>query len=322
MTGTKFILAPLPECLALDEVYAFKSHDSNYVCVIVDYLDKKIVDVLPSRRKYDLLNYFTLIPLEERNKVKYVSFDMWETYRIITKHVFPNAVCITDHFHVIQELNRRVDRVRIRVQNRFRKTIKTLKPKENNKTITPEEIVELEEASRYYYVLKKFNWLLASTNKKILDVNVERRFNRTLNRYLNYSEILAYMLAIDDELEEAFYLRNDVTYFYDHCTYDTAKKQLEKIIIDFRSSTVAEVSPFANTLTNWKKEIINSFIIVDDNVNRKMNTAIVENRNKSIKLIKHASNGYLNWERFRNRILYTLNEDTTFYYTSIRKDGK
>lgn len=280
------------------------------------------MDVLPSRRKYDLLNYFMLIPLEERNKVKYVSFDMWETYRIITKHVFPNAVCITDHFHVIQELNRRVDRVRIRVQNRFRKTIKTLKPKENNKTITSEEIVELEEASRYYYVLKKFNWLLASTNKKILDVNVERRFNRTLNRYLNYSEILAYMLNIDDELEEAFYLRNDVTYFYDHCTYDTAKKQLEKIIIDFRSSTVAEVSPFANTLTNWKKEIINSFIIVDDKVNRKMNTAIVENRNKSIKLIKHASNGYLNWERFRNRILYTLNEDTTFYYTTIRKDGK
>ena len=103
---------------------------------------------------------------------------------------------------------------------------------------------------------------------------------------------------------------------------ELAKKQLEKIIIDFRSSIVAEMSPFANTLTNWKKETINSFIIVDDKSNRKMNTAIVENRNRSIKLLKHASNGYLNWERFRNRILYTLNEDTTFYYTSIRKDGK
>ena len=103
---------------------------------------------------------------------------------------------------------------------------------------------------------------------------------------------------------------------------ELAKKQLEKIIINFRSSPVAEMSPFANTLTNWKKEIINSFIIVDDKLNRKMNTAIVENRNRSIKLLKHASNGYLKWERFRNRILYTLNEDTTFYYTSIRKDGK
>ena len=85
-----------------------------------------------------------------------------------------------------------------------------------------------------------------STNKKILDVNVDRKFNRTLNRYLNYSEILDFMLAIDDELEDAFYLRNDVTYFYDHCTYDTAKKQLEKIIIDFRSSPIADEPPLSS----------------------------------------------------------------------------
>lgn len=156
----------LPECLALDEVYAFKSHDSDYVCVIMDYLDKKIVDVLPSRRKYNLLNYFMLIPLEERKKVKYVSFDMWETYRIVVKHVFPDACCITDHFHVIQELTRRVDRVRIRVQNRFRKTINTLKPKKNNKTITSEELIELEEASRYYYVLKNLIGCLLQPTKK------------------------------------------------------------------------------------------------------------------------------------------------------------
>ena len=60
----------LPECLALDEVYAFKSHDSDYVCVIMDYLDKKIVDVLPSRRKYNLLNSFMIIVTEEAQESK------------------------------------------------------------------------------------------------------------------------------------------------------------------------------------------------------------------------------------------------------------
>ena len=44
------------------------------------------------------------------------------------------------------------------------------------------ELIELEEASRYYYVLKKFNWLLFSTNKKILDVNVDRKFNGWIER--------------------------------------------------------------------------------------------------------------------------------------------
>lgn len=62
----------LPECLVLDEVYAFKSHDSDYIRVIVDYLDKKIIDVLPSRHKNVLINYFMLIPREEREKWYYV----------------------------------------------------------------------------------------------------------------------------------------------------------------------------------------------------------------------------------------------------------
>lgn len=65
-------LPMLPECLVLDEVYAFKSHDSDYICVIVDYLDKKIIDVLPSRHKNVLINYFMLIPREEREKWYYV----------------------------------------------------------------------------------------------------------------------------------------------------------------------------------------------------------------------------------------------------------
>lgn len=128
------------------------------------------------------------------------------------------------------------------------------------------------------------------------------------------------MLSIDEELETASNLKDQVVYFYNHCNYDNAKKKLEEIIIDFRSCPVEEMSPFTNTLINWKNEIINSFIIVDNKSKRRMNTAIVENRNKTIKLIKHASNGYLNWERFRNRILYTLNDDTTYYFACIRME--
>ena len=42
---------------------------------------------------------------------------------------------------------------------------------------------------------------------------------------------------------------------------------------------------------------------------KKMNNALIENRNKTIKLLKHSSNGYTNWKRFRARVLYTLNDD-------------
>lgn len=53
------------------------------------------------------------------------------------------------------------------------------------------------------------------------------------------------------ELEDAFYLNNDITYFYDYCTYDTAKKQFEKILIDFRYSPIAEMVKPIGILLKW-----------------------------------------------------------------------
>lgn len=312
----------LPECIGIDEVFAFKTHNSKYVCVLVDYIDQKIIDVLPSRHKHDLMNYFMMIPRQERENVRYCSFDMWATYRIVAKHVFPNAVCCVDHFHVIQDLNRRVDKVRTSVQRKYQIQINELNTKKKNKTITNEEKIKLEKASRHYYVLKKFNWLFFSTKKEIFDPNVEKQYNHRLGGYYNYYDLYDYMISLDNNLYIASSLKDDVVSFYKKCTYETAKKKLEELIIDFRSCPIENLSQFANTLTTWKQEIINSFIIVDKEKNKKMNTAIVENRNKSIKLIKHASNGFLNWERFRTKILYSLNNDTTYCFNCIKKEKK
>ena len=64
---------------------------------------------------------------------------------------------------------------------------------------------------------------------------------------------------------------------------------------------------FSRTLRNWKQEIINSFILVDYEYKvdketgrvavqpKKMNNAIIENKNSIIKTIKKNANGYTNW---------------------------
>lgn len=300
----------LPEFLGIDEVYAFKSHDSQYVCVLVDCKNKQVVDILPSRKKDYLEKYFSAIPLNERQNVKYVSFDMWETYRKISKRYLPNAKLICDHFHIIQELNRRVDRVRIDTQNKYGSIIKKL-DKKDKKDLTKEEKDLLYNADRHYYVLKKFHWMLTFNDKEniIFDPGADKRFNRKLNGYYNYYDLYSLMIQDDPEIDEAYYLKCEVQKFYANCKHQDAKRRLEEIIVDFRSCPIEAMSGFANTLANWKYEIIDSFIIVDDKTKRKMNTAIVENRNKTIKLIKHSSNGFLNYERFRNRILFALNKD-------------
>ena len=305
---------PLPECLSFDETYAFRSDGSDYICVLLDHREKKIVDILPSRRKSCLLDYFHKIPLEERKKVKYVCFDMWQTYRMIAKLMFPNCQCIVDKFHILQELSRRVTRVRVDVMNRSKMIKDELEYRQKllkaeNRKLAPQDQEKLRQAKVNYYLLKKFNFVLFSNDPDIADPNIEKKYNHVLARYSNLNDIYHMIMDIDDGLAEAVNIRDWVHRFYRTTAHKDAKAELEDIIIACRTSKTKPIQEFSNTLTEWKQEIINSFIKIPT-INRRMNNALIENRNKSIKLIKHSSNGYTNWERFRARVLYTLNDDT------------
>ena len=307
----------LPECLAFDEVFAFQSKNSPCVCVLLDYNDKKLVDILPSRRKAALIEYFSAIPLEERSKVKYVCFDMWETYKSVSKLMFPNSKGVLDKFHVVAELRRSTDAVRLRIQNenyRLREQLrkKQKKLKEEKADLTPQEKDKLMTAENNYYLLKKYSWVLYSNNKDITNPNIKKHFNHKLQRYLNLYDIYDLVIKINPEIEASVDLRDSVHRFYKNCTYENAKNELEEIIGYFRATPIPELYPLSNTLIRWKQEIINSFIKIPSLKNRKLNNALIENRNKTIKYIKTSSNGYTCWERFRNRVLYCLNEDETF----------
>lgn len=304
---------PLPECICFDETYAFKSERSNYICVLVDYKDKKIIDILPSRRMDTLMDYFFSIPLEERKNVKYVSYDMWHTYRTVAKTMFPNSVGIVDKFHVLQEFTRKATRVRIRIMNKNKKIKDTLEEeakelKKQNLKLPPEKQEMLIEARKNYYILKKFDWMLFSKNKDILDPNKEKKMNHALNQYCNLYDLFTFLENTDKDMTELIDLKDALYDFYSKSTYEEAKTKINELIIRFRTSKVPELVTFSKTLTLWKPEIINSFIIIPG-INKKMNNALIENRNKTIKLLKHSSNGYTCWSRFRNRVLYTLNSD-------------
>ncbi len=313
---------PLPACICFDEIYYTASkHDKNvgpYACVLVDYIDKKVIDILPNRTKKDLIEYFSQIPLDERQNVKYVCFDMWSTYRIVAKLMFPNCHCILDRFHVIQELSRLVTKVRLRIMRHHENTIKKYqkmiddgKKEDKYFKLEPNEFDEFLHAQQMYYLFKKFNWLFFKNDKELADLtnpNHKKQFNRKLNRYLNLYDI--YMLMIKDhpDLDEALFLKELIDDFYNKSSFENAYSQLSDIISQFKNSNVDEMRPFANTLTNWKSEIINSLIVIPE-ANKRMNNSIIENRNKSIKDIKRNANGYRNFDRFRKRVLLCLNKD-------------
>lgn len=294
---------PLPRYITIDEVYAFKSDKSKYVCVLVDFITHDIIDVLPSRKLHVLLDYFHAIPLEEREKVLLLSMDMWDSYRTVGKTMFPNCKNCLDYFHLIQELNRRIDSIRIRA----------MKGTKNGTT--------------GYYLLKKFSWLLYTTDEKKLDCNREKVFNHKFNKYLNYYDLKQMILDEHQELDEAINLRDALVKIHDEATLDNVAPQITDLIEEFGKASTDEMRSFASTLINWKQEFINSFsslkspngeiIYLNSKKNdsqhkpkiQRISNGIAENRNKIIKVLKANANGYRNWNRFRNRVIYCLNKE-------------
>lgn len=148
--------------------------------------------------------------------------------------------------------------------------------------------------------------------------------NSHFKSYMNYYDLRKKLLEINNDLTICYSLKLELVDFYSKSTIDNAKVNLEILIRSFIDTNIEEMIKFSNNLINWKQEIINSFTIVGAEYkveadkgqvvvcNKKVNNAIIENRNKIIKCIKNNANGYTNWLRFRNRVMYVLDPNATF----------
>ncbi|MCD0131338.1 ISL3 family transposase [Streptococcus agalactiae] len=113
-------LHDLPEHLCFDEFKSVKSSDSNMSFIICDSTTHKLVDVVRDRKSYSLKQYFYRFEPKTRLKVKTISIDMYVPYIQLIKEMFPNAKIIIDPFHIVQALNRELNRTRVRVMNQHR----------------------------------------------------------------------------------------------------------------------------------------------------------------------------------------------------------
>lgn len=131
------------------------------------------------------------------------------------------------------------------------------------------------------------------------------RYNHHFRYKLSDSILLQKILEIDDELKHAYDLKEQYTIF-NSSTSDIEKiaEELDTLISAYLISGIHEFVEIGNTMTNWKEEIINSFHTYEG---RRINNGPIEGRNKYIKIITGLANGYKNFKRPRNRILFVFN---------------
>lgn len=281
----------LPEVLSLDEHYfPESSFDSLYMCVLMDFDNGEITDVLPDRKKDMLIRYFSNIKNEtlsndgkisELSLVKYISIDLYENYRDIAHTYFPKALVCADSFHVIENLNKCFNDVRLRCRR------------------------NADEDMTYW--LTKLRYLFNT------DIYLDNRpkYNRTLGRYMNRRGMRDYMLDAYPDLKEAYELKESYISFNRSAKAKNAKEELLKQVEAFGNSSVKEMKTFYNLLLNWFDEIINSFTLHNG---KRINNSYIESRNRTIESILYNANGCTNFKRTRNRIIYCINKNETFHF--------
>ncbi len=291
---------PLPEWLGIDEIHSdMAKYGGSYLAVLVDCKDNQLSEVLPDRSKRTLSRHFESIPCEERDKVLYVTIDMWEPYKTVALRYFKNCVVAVDSFHVVKELQHCFTSLRVAIMNQ--------QPKD----------------SAAYYLLKKWHRLLECDDYD-LNPNKPPKYNAFFRQKLNYCQLYDIVLGVDPVLREAYYLKEHYRDFNRTATTDNCEKEFDEIFDLFVKADLPCNSGFVSMIHHWKQEILNSFIRPYND--RKLTNALTENMNGRIRTMIDVGNGTANFDRFRARALFAFNRHICYYITNnmktLKREGK
>ena len=84
----------LPTSFGIDEFSATKDTISKMAFIIVNHDSKNIFDINNSRKSLDIEKYFKRYPKYERNKVKFITMDLYKPYYKLMHNLFKNAILI------------------------------------------------------------------------------------------------------------------------------------------------------------------------------------------------------------------------------------
>ena len=169
----------LPSTLCFDEFASTNQADAGMSFIMMDSLTHEVLDILDSRQQSALLTYFYRYPRTVRSRVEHIVIDMYTPYIGLIKACFPNAKIIIDRFHIIQHLNRVLNRHRIEVMN----VCKTTRPTD-------------------YTKLKRY-WKLILKNSDELDFE-HHTYHRLFGGLISQKRIVDYLLSLDPCLEATY----------------------------------------------------------------------------------------------------------------------
>lgn len=141
--------------LGIDE-HSFCGRD--LVITVTNLGKRRVKAILPDDRQETLKGFLGAMPEKIKKKIDEVCIDMKAAFKEAASEVFPHAAIVVDHFHMIQDANRRLDEARRLEQEACRRTIKKLVFLKGAERLREEEKALLNFYFGKYPFLKEWYW--------------------------------------------------------------------------------------------------------------------------------------------------------------------
>lgn len=259
----------LPATIAFDDFKSGKFAQSKMSMILMNPQNHRTIDIIQSRNSRFMRSYFlSHYSKKARWSVKIVVVDLFEPYRNLIHELFPKAIIVADHFHVVVQAYRALQSVRLKVMKEY-------------------------GANTHEYRALKHFWKLLMAKEGQLDyLHYYSRRNFEHARLSN-QEVVERLLNFSSELRTAYeYYQDLITAISHH-----SQALLDQLIK--RNNLPNAIRRVKRTLVKHCQEIIASFYT-------RLTNGPIEGTNNKIKVIKRIAYGFRNFFHFRIRILVSL----------------
>lgn len=261
----------LPRHLAFDDFKSGKMAPSGMSMILMDLEHHRTLDIILSRRNRYLRSYFLRYDRSARLAVQTVTVDLYTPYRRLIHELFPHALIIADHFHIVAQAYRALNQIRIQAMNRAGK------------------------GTHQWRALKHFWKLILTPSSELKYDNYWRRANFGYTQ-LTDVEVIHRLLSFDEHLQQAYHYYQDLIF----AVSQRSRSRLNQLLTIKLTVLPQPLQKVQRTLRQHKQEILHSFKY------EAYTNGPVEGTNNKIKVIKRVAYGYRNFTHFRIRILLAL----------------
>lgn len=142
-----------PFVLGIDEV-SFAGREM--VTTIGNITDHHLKGILNSKRKDELKKVLRSFSPKTKSLISEVVIDMCPLYLMAVKQILPQTAIVVDHFHIIQDANKRIDGTRYVLQDIYKKRIPRYILTKNKEDLIGQQIHYLADIIKDYPELNMF----------------------------------------------------------------------------------------------------------------------------------------------------------------------